>query len=144
MIRYALRCADGHRFDSWFQSADAFDGLAEKGLVSCAVCGRPDVTKAIMAPQVAAETEAPAPEPSKPLSTPSHPMEAALRAFRAHLEANSTYVGGRFAAEARAMHLGEKADAPIHGEANPDEARALIEDGVPILPIPVLPKAKAN
>ena len=144
MIRYALRCADGHRFESWFQSADAFDGLAEKGLVSCAVCGRSDVAKAIMAPQVAPEAGSPAPEPSKPLSTPSHPMEVALRAFRAHIEANSTYVGGRFAAEARAMHLGEKDDAPIHGEANPAEARALIEDGVPILPIPMLPKAKAN
>jgi len=57
MIRYALKCAEGHSFESWFQSADAFDGLAAKGLVSCAVCGGTDVKKALMAPKVAAETQ---------------------------------------------------------------------------------------
>lgn len=152
MIRYTLKCADGHSFDSWFQSADAFDTLAAKGLVSCAICGGGDVAKALMAPRVAVHdapvapvaNAAPDAVPARPLSEPSHPAEAMLRAMRAHLAQNSTYVGGRFADEARAMHLGETEERMIHGEAKPDEARALIEEGIPIAPLPFLPPGKAN
>lgn len=148
MIRYALKCAEGHGFESWFQSADAFDALAAKGLVSCAVCGGTDVSKALMAPRVAAAEEADpptrTPEPARPLSAPSHPAEQVLRAMREHIAKHSTYVGGRFAAEARAMHLGESEEKAIHGEANAEEARALIEEGVPIAPLPFLPPDKAN
>jgi hypothetical protein len=75
--------------------------------------------------------------PERPLSGQAHPAEQALKAMRAYLEKNSTYVGGNFAREARAMHLGDSPERAIHGEAKPDEARALIEDGVPILPLPV-------
>lgn len=149
MIRYALKCAEGHSFESWFQSADAFDGLAAKGLVNCAVCGGTDVKKALMTPKVAAdqtsEAVAEAPLPAKPLSAPpSHPAEQMLRALREHVEKTSTYVGGNFANEARAMHLGEIPEKPIHGEANAAEAKALIKDGVPVLPLPVVPKNRAN
>ena len=148
MIRYALKCSDDHRFESWFQSADAFDTLAAKGLVSCAICGSTKVSKALMAPRVAvADTVAePAatPAPARPLSEPSHPAEQMLRALRDHLAKNSTYVGGRFADEARAMHLGEAEERPIHGEATVPEARALIEDGIPIAPLPILPPDKTN
>jgi hypothetical protein len=152
MIRYTLKCADGHGFDSWFQSADAFDTLAAKGLVSCALCGSSDVAKALMAPRVAvhdapgaAPVEPPQEAaPARPLSEPGHPAEAMLRAMRAHLAQNSTYVGGRFAAEARAMHQGDTEERMIHGEAKPDEARALIEEGIPIAPLPFLPPDKAN
>ncbi len=153
MIRFSLKCAEGHRFDSWFQSGDAFEDLSTRGLVSCAVCGNSDVTKAMMAPRVspkeiAAPAEAPTPAPAEPaagpLAEPSHPMEQMLRALREHVEKTSTYVGGRFADEARAMHLGETDEKPIHGEANPEEARALIEDGVPIAPLPILPPRKVN
>ena len=149
MIRYALKCAEGHSFESWFQSADAFDGLAAKGLVSCAICGGTDVKKALMAPKVAAdqtsEAVAEAPVPAKPLSAPpTHPAEQMLRALKEHVEKTSTYVGGNFASEARAMHLGETPEKPIHGEANAAEAKALIEDGVPVLPLPVVPKDRAN
>jgi hypothetical protein len=143
MIRYALRCSQDHSFESWFQSAAAYDALAEKGLVSCAVCGGTDVTKALMAPRVSG-TDAPEPVPPRPLSQPAHPAEQMLRALKEHLAKNSTYVGGRFAAEARAMHLGEVAERPIHGEAAPDEARALIEEGIPIAPLPILPPDKTN
>jgi len=149
MIRYALKCADGHSFESWFQSADAFDTLAAKGLVACSVCGGTDVKKALMAPKVAAEKPDATPQdpetPERPLtSPPAHPAEQMLRALKEHVEKNSTYVGGNFAREARAMHLGETPEKPIHGEANAAEAKALLEDGVPVMPLPVLPKDRAN
>jgi hypothetical protein len=144
MIRYALRCHQGHQFDSWFQSADAYEALAEKGLVSCAICGGTEVSKALMAPRVSGSDEAETPPRSRPLSQPAHPTERMLRALREHLSKNSTYVGGRFAQEARAMHLGEAEERAIHGEAKPEEARALIEEGIPIAPLPILPPDKTN
>ncbi len=149
MIRYTLKCAEGHRFESWFQSADAFDTLHAKGMVSCAVCGQADVQKAMMAPPVPkkgkdAAASVDIPMTDRPLSEPAHPAEAVLRQMREHVEKNSTYVGGSFAKEARAMHLGDVPERAIHGEANAQEAKSLIEDGVPILPLPGPPPEKAN
>ncbi len=141
MIRYSLKCAAGHTFDSWFQSADAFDTLVSRAMVSCTVCASSEVSKALMAPGVAVnESDSVA----RPLSTAPHPAEQALRALRAELEKNSTYVGKNFAKEARKMHLGDAPEKPIHGEARPEEARALIEDGIPVMPLPILPKDRAN
>ena len=140
MIRYALKCAENHAFESWFQSAEAFDGLAARGLVTCAICGGTEVSKAMMAPGVASAEDA----PDRPLATPTHPAEAALRALRKHVEKTSTYVGGNFAREARAMHLGDVPEKPIYGQAGPEEAKALIEDGIPILPLPGVPGDKSN
>lgn len=139
MIRYTLKCAQGHGFESWFQSADAFDDLAARGLLSCGVCGVADVSKAMMAPRVSGEGAVDA-----PLSTPSDPREEALRKVRDHVEKTSTYVGGNFAREARDQYLGDAPEQPIYGEAGIEEARALIEDGIPILPLPGPPKRKAN
>lgn len=157
MIRYALKCDQDHRFESWFQSASAYDTLAAAGHVSCPICGSTEVEKAIMAPRVAssgttesvpvtAAQDAPKmPTPQdRPLSGPAHPAEQMLKALRNHLEKNSTDVGDRFAAEARAMHVGDKDEAPIHGQASPEDARALIEDGVPILPVPGPLPGKSN
>lgn len=153
MIRYALKCADDHRFESWFQSASAFDALADAGRLSCPVCGDGGVEKAIMAPRVASGEASVRPPPGArpepadrhgPLSGPAHPAEQMLRALREHVEKNSTYVGRRFAQEARAMHLGEREEAAIHGEATPEEARALIDDGVPVAPLPLPPRGKTN
>lgn len=149
MIRYALKCPDGHAFDSWFQSAEAFDRLQGAGMVACAVCGATGVQKALMAPAVATPPAPPAtgiPDrpAAGPLSAPQSPAEAALAALRRHVEENSEYVGLRFSAEARAIHEGSAPDRAIHGEARPDEARRLIEDGVPVAPLPFLPARKAN
>ncbi|UWQ96733.1 DUF1178 family protein [Rhodobacteraceae bacterium M385] len=148
MIRYAMKCGEGHRFESWFQSAEAFDGLADRGLLSCAICGGGDVSKAMMAPRVTGEGapdgEGASGAEVRPLSAPPHPAEAALRALREHVEKTSTDVGGNFAREARAMYLGDKPERPIYGQAKPEEARALIEDGVPILPLPGVPGDKSN
>ncbi len=146
MIQYALKCANGHQFDSWFQNAEAFDKLIAAGMVSCAVCGTTEVEKSIMAPRVRpARDAASAPaEPQTPLSTPANPQEAALAQLKEHVEANSDYVGMNFASEARAMHDGEAPSRPIHGEAKLDEAKQLIEDGVPVAPLPFRPTRKSN
>jgi hypothetical protein len=136
MVRYSLSCADGHHFDSWFQSATAFDDLATRGLLSCAECGSSKVEKMLMAPAVATSRA--------DLAAPRDPREAMLAAMRRHVEENSDYVGLSFAAEARAIHEGRSPERNIWGEAKPDEAKALIEDGIPVAPLPFLPKRSAN
>lgn len=140
MIRYTLKCAKGHDFDSWFQSAAAFDKLVAAGHLACAICGETGVEKALMAPAVA--QAAPPVRPN--LSAPHSPVEAALAELRRQVEANSEYVGLGFAAEARAMHEGTTPARSIYGEAKPEEARKLLEDGVPVAPLPFLPDRKAN
>ncbi|CRL10509.1 hypothetical protein NIT7321_01354 [Phaeobacter italicus] len=162
MIRYALKCKDGHSFESWFQSAEAYDKLAAAGMVSCAICGSDKVEKAIMAPRVrpgrnavskVGEAEAPAsaPTPAEPpapaagaLSSPSGDLEKAVKELRSHIEKTSDYVGKDFVSEARKMHLGDSPERAIHGEAKPEEAKALIEEGVPVVPLPFLPNRKTN
>ncbi len=139
MIRYSLKCDQGHGFESWFASASAFDTLAKAGHLTCALCGSPRVDKALMAPSVASADPV-----ATPLATPSNALEEKLAALRRHVEENSDYVGQDFVTEARAMHLGEVPDRPIWGEARPDEARALIDEGVPVAPLPFMGKARAN
>lgn len=145
MIHYALKCADGHSFDSWFQSASAFDKLLAGGLVTCAVCGSVSVEKAVMTPRVSSSRgQAAAPGPARPLSGPASPAEQALAELRRRVEDNSDYVGRKFAAEARAIHEGTAPERAIWGEARADEARALVEDGVPVAPLPFMPSRKTN
>ncbi|MBY6056856.1 DUF1178 family protein [Leisingera daeponensis] len=168
MIQYSLKCADGHSFDSWFQSAAAFDKLAAAGMVACAVCGSTQVKKAIMAPRVrpgrkavsgvgeaepqTASAPRPAPVPALAsaaagpglLSRPSGEVEKALAELRKKVEENSDYVGSNFVREARAMHLGEAPERAIHGEAKLEDARELIEEGVPVLPLPFRSGRKSN
>lgn len=154
MIQYALKCSEGHHFDSWFQNAEAFDKLRQTGMVTCAVCGSEKVEKAIMAPRVRparsaatppVETPTPpsAPAPT-PLSEPAGAAEQALAELKKQVEANSDYVGADFAKEARAMHTGDAPERSIYGEANAEEAKSLIEDGVPVTPLPFLPGRKTN
>jgi len=135
MIKYTLKCEAGHSFESWFQSAEAFEGLKTAGHLSCAVCGSGSVEKAIMSPQVRS---------GRALSEPATPDEEKLKAMRRHVEENSTYVGDKFSREARAMHEGEAPERAIWGEARPEDAKALIEDGVPVAPLPFMPRRKAN
>ncbi len=137
MIRYALKCGDGHAFFSWFQSADAFDTLERKGHLACPDCGTDAVAKAVMAPQVATAR-------TPTLTEPETPAQTALATLRREIESKADYVGRRFASEARAMHDGESPRRSIWGEARPDEARALVEDGVPVAPLPFVPKARTN
>jgi hypothetical protein len=137
MIRYALRCDRDHGFDSWFGSAEAYDRLRAGGQVACPDCGSTAVDKALMAPHVT-------PSRPAPLTAAKDPREAALAELRRRVEENSEYVGLEFAAEARRIHEGDAPERAIYGEARLDEARRLIEDGVPVAPLPFLPKARAN
>jgi hypothetical protein len=155
MIRYTLRCDRGHGFESWFQNSGAYDSQVKRKLVSCPNCGSVKVEKAIMAPQIGkkgrrtvVETETAAPAASTEVSTVSSTplmmaQEAELRAkikeLRDHVTKNADNVGEKFPDEARKMHYGDIEHRPIYGEASPDEARSLIDEGIEVSPLPVLP-----
>jgi hypothetical protein len=140
MISYSLKCDNDHTFDSWFASADALDKLSGADMVTCNICGSTKVQKAIMAPRVstgkAAETT--------PLMAPDDHTARAIQEMRKKIEANSDYVGKNFAAEARKMHLGDAPERSIYGEAKPEEAKSLIEDGINVVPLPFMPNRKTN
>ena len=132
MIRYSLKCADGHAFESWFKDSGAYDRLAAAGQVMCTICGSDRVEKSIMAPAVRGGKKA----EEAPLSQPKSPAEQALTKLRKHLEENSDYVGRDFAAEARRIHEGESDARSIWGEAKAEDAKALHDDGIPVAPLP--------
>jgi len=138
MIRYTLTCENDHRFESWFQSSSAYDDLEKAGHLSCAVCGSAKVSRALMAPSVPAKGN------KADLSAPASDAEQALTKMRKEIEDNSDYVGLGFAQEARKMHDGEVPERAIYGEAKLDEAKKLIDDGVPVTPLPFTPKRKTN
>jgi hypothetical protein len=146
MIRYALVCDKSHAFESWFADSAAYDRQAKRGLVTCPQCGSAKVEKAIMAPQLAntkkrsktAVTSAPA-EPVAMLSPQETELRQKLREIRDHLTKNSEHVGPKFSEEARKMHYGEIEHRSIYGEASPDQAKELAEEGIEFHPLPVLP-----
>lgn len=149
MIRYALICDKSHEFESWFQSATAYDTLAKAGHVSCAVCGSADVRKTVMAPRLSKSDQtmpdAPADTmPDRPLSAPASVAEQAMAELRAKVEANSENVGENFATEARAMHEGTVPERAIYGEAKLEDAKSLVEDGIPVVPLPFSTGRKTN
>ncbi|MEM6483105.1 MAG: DUF1178 family protein [Pseudomonadota bacterium] len=139
MIKFTLKCENGHQFDSWFQSTSAFEKLNNAAMVTCETCGSTLVEKAIMAPAVRAGRDQ-----SRPLSNPQTDAEKALASMRKEIEGKSEYVGLGFANQARDMHDGLVPPRPIHGEAKPEEARKLVEDGVPVAPLPFVPNRKSN
>jgi hypothetical protein len=154
MIVYDLACTDGHRFEGWFGSSGDYEDQRARGLLTCPACGSPDVTKAPMAPAVPAkgnQRQEVLPAEKQPMANTPMPAEvqkalAALAKVQAEALKHSTWVGDRFAEETRKMHYGERDEAPIHGQATLAEAKALIEEGVPVapLPFPVAPPDKLN
>lgn len=148
MIRYSLRCTADHGFESWFANADAFAMLLSAGQLACPVCGAAEIRKDLMAPAVRPARKTandPGTTETRPdLSAPASALEAEIAALRRQIEANSDYVGVNFVTEARRMHAGETPGRAIHGEAKPEEARAMIEDGLPVAPLPFLPARKVN
>lgn len=134
MIKFALKCAEGHEFTSWFQSGEAYDALREAGHLSCAVCNCGDVEKSIMAPSIRPKTSAET--TAGPLSQPASPAEQAIADLRRKIEADSDNVGPDFATEARRIHSGEVPSRPIYGEATLPDAKKLVDDGIPVAPLP--------
>ena len=154
MIRYSLRCERGHAFESWFQSSAAYESQEKRKLVSCPSCGSTKVERAIMAPQIVSRkgrevaVPEPAAVPAESTATESTPLlmsqerelRAKLKELRDHITKNADNVGERFPNEARKMHYGDIEHRPIYGEASPEEARSLIDEGVEVSPLPVLPE----
>ncbi len=134
MIRFHLKCDQNHEFESWFHSGEAFDKLVASGLVNCTSCGSDKISKTIMAPAVSTSSEITVPKPN----------EVAIAALREKIETGSDYVGSGFAKEARDMHDGVTPERPIYGEANLQEAKKLVDDGIPVMPLPFMPRKKTN
>jgi hypothetical protein len=156
MIRYALVCNRRHEFDVWFKNSADYDAQARRGLVTCPECGSKKVEKALMAPQLgrgsrksrpaappetAPQSEAPAPDkaPVAMMSPQEKEFRAKLKELRDHLTKNADNVGAKFPEEARKMHYGEKEHRSIYGEASPQEAKELHEEGIEFHPLPILP-----
>lgn len=170
MIRFALRCEDGHRFDGWFRSSDAFEAQRCGALIVCPTCASVSVEKELMAPAVvkrgraapppappqaeattlpeaveggeAPATAGPEPLPGGPvrlLDERARELREALRSTFKAMKSTARDVGRAFPEEARKMHYGDSEDTGIYGEANREEAEALLEEGIAILPLPALP-----
>lgn len=129
MIVFDLNCGGGHVFEAWFGSQEDYDNQRARGLVSCPVCSDPEVSKAPMAPRIATGGKQTDLDPRATMKI--------LAAMQAKMLAGSEDVGPRFAEEARAIHAGHAEDRVIHGRTTPDEARKLVEEGVPVAPLPL-------
>ena len=160
MIRYALNCDHGHTFESWFANSAAYDKQAKRALVACPVCDSTKVEKAIMSPRLgradAADTPpmklpmpaVPAPGPVQGpvqgpvavMSPPERELRKKLKELRDHITKNADYVGPRFPEQARKIHYGEIEHRSIYGEASPEDAKSLHEEGIEFHPLPVLPE----
>lgn len=143
MIVFDLRCGGGHVFEAWFGSSDAYESQRSAGHVRCPICDDDAVTKAVMAPAISAKSN------SKPPPPTPEAVKAAMKMLatqQAKALETSEWVGTTFADRARAMHLGDEKQATIHGQASLAEAKALVEDGVPVAPLllPIVPPGKAN
>jgi len=170
MIRYGLTCEHGHAFEAWFRGSDDFDAQAKAGTIACPTCGATNVTKQLMAPSVvtarskegrarrpempqetvaSASPAAPA-APAPPAQAPQQPVALAdpkmvalvetMREIRKQVTENAENVGDKFAEVARRIHYGEEEQRGIYGEATPEDASALLEEGVEVFPLPLLPE----
>jgi hypothetical protein len=164
MIRYSLLCQRQHEFEIWFANSADYDRQSKRGLVTCPVCGSAKVEKAIMAPSlgrgakkgISDQPKVATPQPDAPpvaeapaapeakapvamMSPQERELRAKLKELRDHLVKNAENVGGRFPEEARKMHYGEIEHRSIYGEASPQEAKDMLEEGIEFYPLPTLP-----
>ncbi len=147
MIRYNLHCGNGHAFDAWFGSAEAFDRASEVGANTCPVCGSHEIEKSLMAPSVSAKTRtaksALDPERKQMVLANNDPrrkaMREAVKELRRKVEDSADYVGDKFPEEARKIHYEEVEPRGIYGEATGEEAKSLLDEGIDVLPLPNVP-----
>jgi hypothetical protein len=140
MIKYSLRCGNGHQFEAWFANSAAYDRQSAARQIVCPQCGSDQVEKALMAPNIVSSSSKDAvPPPAVP--SPAHVEAAALlRKLREHVQQNSEYVGPRFAEEALKIHHEEIEARSIYGEASEPEVETLRDEGVEFYPLPALPE----
>lgn len=157
MIVFDLCCAAGeHRFEAWFASSESFADQQARGLIGCPICGDSEVRKAVMAPRVGAKSNQLPAAPAKPAGVPAPQAEispelvrkvvAEIAAKQAEMLPQSRWVGRDFANAARAMHEGRAAEDLIHGQASPEEAQGLRDDGIAAMPllVPIAPPDAVN
>jgi hypothetical protein len=137
MIRFSLACHNEHSFDGWFRNSEDFEKQKKRGLIACPDCGSTGVEKALMAPSVS--TGRKREKVALAMDAEQKKALAQLKALSEKLRENADYVGDKFAEEARKIHFGETDPRGIYGEATPEEAKGLAEDGVEFMPIPVFP-----
>jgi hypothetical protein len=146
MISFALQCQKDHVFDAWFRSSDDFEDQAAKGLLSCPVCGSTSISKSLMTPNVGPKGNRGEDAGAKAHATPADPKSVEIleqmRALRTKLLERSDYVGDKFAEEARRIHYNEAEHRGIHGEASAEDARELIDEGIDVFALPLLPEDK--
>ena len=145
MIRYALICEHEHTFEGWFGASTDFDDQQARGLIECPVCGVKAVRKAIMSPAVAGAKRSGQDQTPAQSQAQNHAMMMeAMGRIRRHVEDTFDDVGDTFATEARAIHEGRSEDRGIYGQATSAEVRKLVDDGVPIAPLPPEPIKKSE
>jgi hypothetical protein len=138
MIRFSLSCQNDHSFDGWFRNSEDFEKQQKRGLIACPDCGSVKVEKALMAPAVS--TGRKRDKMALAMNAEQKKAMAALKALSEKMRENADYVGDKFAEEARKIHFGEVDPRGIYGEATPEEAKSLVEEGVEFMPIPVFPE----
>ncbi|PYE42069.1 hypothetical protein C8J38_10814 [Rhizobium sp. PP-WC-2G-219] len=138
MIRYALTCDKGHGFEGWFGSSADFEAQSESGLVSCPICGTASVSRALMAPALSTGRRK---DKQRGLMMDQAQQVAIskIREMVSTIRANADDVGEKFPEEARKIHYGEADARGLIGRATVEEARALIEEGIDVAPLPILP-----
>lgn len=147
MIKYALQCDQAHAFEGWFGSSSDYDDQSARGLVDCPMCGSKGVSKQIMSPAIAgtkAQKAAPLPDSLAVDPKMREMMMAAMGEVRRYVEDRFDNVGDAFAREARDIHEGKSEERGIYGHATPAEAKALIEDGIKVAPLPPAPPKKTD
>jgi hypothetical protein len=136
VIVYSLHCSTGHAFEGWFRDSAAYDAQASDGKLVCPVCDSRKIEKAPMAPSLPSAVGERKSAPVVSASDELRKMRQFMTGLRKYVEENADYVGPRFPEEARKIHYGETEERHIYGEATPDEARELIEEGVDVAPLP--------
>jgi hypothetical protein len=134
MIKFSLACDQGHEFESWFPDGAAFEEQARRGFVTCPECNSGRVAKAPMAPAIVSRER-----PAALLDEKAKAMREAMVALRREIEKRTDDVGEAFPQVARAIHAGDEPERAIRGQANLGEVKALLEEGVPVAPVPILP-----
>ncbi len=157
MIHYTLHCANRHEFAGWFKNSVSFDQQSELGLLECPICGDTHVSRALMTPAVVKPRAEPVSVPAAQAFAPTEPRQVAsatlnaaqipaqvlsgLQRLRAAVEKHCDYVGAEFPDVARSIHRGETGQRGIYGEATPEEAESLADEGIHVTPIPWVPRA---